>query len=71
MPGLGSTPVVSTDLSLTSPQGTYVLPSSSILLPSLELPSWLSSGHYRMQATLSSGGQRLGCLKVTAAIKGQ
>lgn len=51
--------------------GTYVLPSSSILLPSLELPSWLSSGHYRVQGTLSSGGQQLGCLKVTAAIKGQ
>ncbi|XP_054982581.1 ganglioside GM2 activator [Sorex araneus] len=51
--------------------GTYTLPRSDFLLPDLELPSWLSSGHYRVHSVLSQGGQRLGCLKLAAALKGR
>lgn len=51
--------------------GIYSLPRSDIPLPDLELPSWLSSGHYRVRGVLSRDGQRLGCLKLAIALKGQ
>ncbi|XP_054547541.1 ganglioside GM2 activator [Talpa occidentalis] len=50
--------------------GTYALPRSDFTLPDLELPGWLSSGHYRVQGVLSSG-QRLGCVKVSFSLKGK
>ncbi|XP_055968272.1 ganglioside GM2 activator [Sorex fumeus] len=51
--------------------GTYTLPRSDFPLPDLELPGWLSNGHYRVQGALSRDGQRLGCLKLAAALKGR
>ncbi|KAG8509303.1 Ganglioside GM2 activator [Galemys pyrenaicus] len=51
--------------------GTYSLPRSDFTLPDLELPGWLSSGHYRVQGVLSSSDQRLGCLKVSVSLKGR
>lgn len=50
-------------------EGTYSLPKSTFPLPDLELPSWLSNGNYRVQSILSSGGKRLGCVKITASLK--
>ncbi|XP_007528830.1 ganglioside GM2 activator [Erinaceus europaeus] len=51
--------------------GTYSLPKSDFTLPDLELPSWLSTGHYRIQGILSSNGKRLGCIKIAASLKGK
>lgn len=53
------------------PQGTYSLPVSEFTVPDLELPSWLSSGNYRIQGILSSGGEHLACVKVSASVKGK
>ncbi|XP_040851545.1 ganglioside GM2 activator isoform X2 [Ochotona curzoniae] len=52
-------------------EGTYSLPVSEFTVPDLELPSWLSSGNYRIQGILSSGGEHLACVKVSASIKGK
>ncbi|KAL1778834.1 ganglioside GM2 activator [Sigmodon hispidus] len=52
-------------------EGTYSLPTSNFTVPDLELPSWLSTGNYRVQGVLSSRGQRLGCVKIAASLKGQ
>nr|XP_058137039.1 ganglioside GM2 activator isoform X2 [Dasypus novemcinctus] len=52
-------------------EGTYSLPRSDFTMPDLELPSWLTTGSYRIQGILSSGGKRLGCLKISASLKGR
>lgn len=52
-------------------EGTYSLPTSNFTVPDLELPSWLSTGNYRIQSVLSSGGKRLGCLKIAVSLKGR
>lgn len=52
-------------------EGTYSLPMSNFTLPDLELPSWLSTGNYRIQSILSSDGKRLGCIKIAASLKGR
>ncbi|XP_004428691.1 PREDICTED: ganglioside GM2 activator isoform X1 [Ceratotherium simum simum] len=52
-------------------EGTYSLPKSTFPLPHLELPSWLSRGNYRLQSILSTGGARLGCIKISASVKGE
>ncbi|XP_008850090.1 ganglioside GM2 activator [Nannospalax galili] len=52
-------------------EGTYSLPTSSFTLPDLELPSWLSTGNYRIQSILSSAGQRLACIQVAASLRGR
>ncbi|XP_048189855.1 ganglioside GM2 activator [Perognathus longimembris pacificus] len=52
-------------------EGTYSLPTTSFTLPDLELPSWLSSGNYRVQSILSSGGKRLACIKIAVSLKGK
>lgn len=56
---------------LASPQGTYSLPKSDFTLPVPELPSWLTSGNYRIESVLSSNGKRLGCVKIAASLKGK
>ncbi|XP_053423408.1 ganglioside GM2 activator [Nycticebus coucang] len=52
-------------------EGTYSLPKSDFTVPDLELPSWLTSGNYRIESILSSGGKRLGCIKISASLKGK
>ncbi|XP_037657983.1 ganglioside GM2 activator [Choloepus didactylus] len=52
-------------------EGTYSLPKSDFTVPDLEIPSWLSSGNYRVLGILSSGGKRLGCLKISASLQGK
>ncbi|KAM4868054.1 ganglioside GM2 activator isoform X1 [Urocitellus parryii] len=52
-------------------EGTYLLPKSDFTVPDLELPSWLSTGNYRIESVLSSGGKRLGCVKISASLKGK
>nr|XP_003464542.1 ganglioside GM2 activator [Cavia porcellus] len=52
-------------------EGTYSLPSSNFTLPDLELPSWLSSGNYRVQGVASSTEKRLACVKISASLKGK
>ncbi|KAM4826724.1 ganglioside GM2 activator [Thomomys bottae] len=49
-------------------EGTYSLPSTNFTLPDLELPSWLSTGNYRVQSILSSGGKRLACIKLAISL---
>lgn len=51
-------------------EGTYSLPTSNFTVPDLELPSWLSTGNYRIQGVLSSQGTRLGCIKIAVSLKG-
>lgn len=51
--------------------GIYSLPRTEFILPNMELPSWLSFGHYRIQGILSSGGKRLGCVKISASLMGK
>ncbi|XP_007448092.1 PREDICTED: ganglioside GM2 activator [Lipotes vexillifer] len=52
-------------------QGTYSLPKSDFFLPDLELPSWLSSGNYCSKIMLSINGEHLGCVKISASLKGK
>lgn len=52
-------------------EGTYSLPMSNFTVPDLELPSWLSSGNYRIQSILSHDGKRLGCVNIAASLKGR
>lgn len=54
---------------LAFPQGTYSLPKSVITLPHLDLPSWLTTGNYRIQNILSSGEKRLGCFKIEVSLE--
>nr|AAA52767.1 GM2-activator protein [Homo sapiens]AAD25741.1 GM2 activator protein [Homo sapiens]CAA43993.1 GM2 activator protein [Homo sapiens] len=51
-------------------EGTYSLPKSEFVVPDLELPSWLTTGNYRIESVLSSSGKRLGCIKIAASLKG-
>uniref|UniRef100_A0A8C9AJS9 MD-2-related lipid-recognition domain-containing protein n=1 Tax=Prolemur simus TaxID=1328070 RepID=A0A8C9AJS9_PROSS len=51
--------------------GTYSLPKSDFTVPDLELPSWLSTGNYRIESILSSGGSRLARVKIAASLKGK
>ncbi|XP_076993557.1 ganglioside GM2 activator [Tamandua tetradactyla] len=51
--------------------GTYSLPKSDFTMPDLEVPSWLTSGNYRLHGILSSRGKRLGCLKVSVSLQGK
>lgn len=50
-------------------QGKYSLPKSVFSLPHLDLPSWLSTGNYRIQNILSSGEKRLGCFKLNVSLQ--
>lgn len=52
-------------------EGTYSLPTSNFTVPDLDLPSWLSTGNYRIQSVLSSDGKRLACVKIAASLKGK
>lgn len=56
---------------LAFPQGAYSLPKSYFMLPDLELPSWLSTGNYRLQTILSNSGKRLACVNISASLKGK
>ncbi|KAM9693716.1 ganglioside GM2 activator isoform 1-T1 [Trichechus inunguis] len=51
--------------------GTYSLPKSNFTLPELELPGWLSTGNYRSKIILSNKNKRLGCVKISASLKGK
>ncbi|XP_034546498.1 ganglioside GM2 activator [Notolabrus celidotus] len=48
--------------------GSYSLPESDFYLPDMDLPYWLTNGHYRVQGVLGSQGQELGCLKIALAL---
>merc|ERR1711990_500647 len=49
--------------------GTYTLPSTSVAIPPVKIPSWLSDGSYKVQARLSSfAGTELACVIVEASI---
>ncbi|XP_008309264.1 ganglioside GM2 activator [Cynoglossus semilaevis] len=48
--------------------GSYSLPKSDFYLPDIELPSWLTNGHYRVQGVLGMKGTQLGCLEVTFSL---
>lgn len=50
--------------SLLSPQGSYSLPQTQFDLPHVDLPYWLTNGHYRVQGVLGKEGKELGCLKI-------
>ncbi|XP_013363621.1 PREDICTED: ganglioside GM2 activator [Chinchilla lanigera] len=52
-------------------EGTYSLPRSNFTVPDLELPSWLSTGNYRIQSVLSRREKRLGCVRISASLKGK
>lgn len=54
---------------LAFPQGKYSLPKSVISIPHLDLPSWLSTGNYRIQNILSSGKKHLGCFKIDVSLE--
>ncbi|XP_067422713.1 ganglioside GM2 activator [Emydura macquarii macquarii] len=49
-------------------QGAYSLPPTDFYLPALELPSWLTNGDYRVQATLSHEGKQLACVNVVLSL---
>ncbi|KAM6224229.1 ganglioside GM2 activator [Rhynchocyon petersi] len=51
--------------------GTYALPESDFTLPDLDLPSWLSTGNYRIESILSSKNKRLGCARIAISVKGK
>uniref|UniRef100_A0A7N5JU38 Ganglioside GM2 activator n=2 Tax=Ailuropoda melanoleuca TaxID=9646 RepID=A0A7N5JU38_AILME len=51
--------------------GIYSLPETEFTLPKMELPSWLSSGSYRIKSILSSDGERLSCVKIFVSLKGK
>uniref|UniRef100_A0AAZ3NPZ7 MD-2-related lipid-recognition domain-containing protein n=1 Tax=Oncorhynchus tshawytscha TaxID=74940 RepID=A0AAZ3NPZ7_ONCTS len=48
--------------------GMYTLPESDFYLPDIDLPYWLTNGHYRVQGVLGAMGKELGCLKITFAV---
>ncbi|XP_072309046.1 ganglioside GM2 activator [Eucyclogobius newberryi] len=48
--------------------GSYALPKSDFFVPELELPYWLTNGHYRAQGVLGKEGSELGCIKVALAL---
>ncbi|KAK6299323.1 hypothetical protein J4Q44_G00308330 [Coregonus suidteri] len=48
--------------------GVYTLPESDFYLPDIDLPYWLTNGHYRVQGVLGAVGKELGCLKITFAV---
>lgn len=48
--------------------GSYSLPQSDFYLPDMDLPYWLTNGHYRVQGVLGSDGNELGCLKIALAL---
>ncbi|XP_041653270.1 ganglioside GM2 activator-like [Cheilinus undulatus] len=48
--------------------GSYSLPQSDFYLPDMDLPYWLTNGHYRVQGVLGSEGNELGCLKIALAL---
>ncbi|KAK1343478.1 hypothetical protein QTO34_016258 [Cnephaeus nilssonii] len=50
-------------------EGKYSLPKSVINIPHLDLPSWLSTGNYRIQNILSSGKKHLGCFKIDVSLE--
>lgn len=50
-------------------EGKYSLPKSVFSLPHLDLPSWLSTGNYRIQNILSSSEKRLGCFKLNVSLQ--
>ncbi|KFZ69169.1 Ganglioside GM2 activator, partial [Podiceps cristatus] len=49
--------------------GSYRLPDSDFPLPDVELPSWMTNGNYRVQATVSSGEEELACIKLTFSLQ--
>ncbi|XP_006893805.1 PREDICTED: ganglioside GM2 activator [Elephantulus edwardii] len=51
--------------------GTYALPKSDFALPDLDLPSWLSTGNYRVESILSYKNKRLSCVKIAISLKGK
>ncbi|KAK7915357.1 hypothetical protein WMY93_011118 [Mugilogobius chulae] len=48
--------------------GLYSLPQSDFYIPDVELPSWLTNGHYRAQGVLGKQDSELGCLKMVLAL---
>ncbi|KAM7000286.1 ganglioside GM2 activator [Tautogolabrus adspersus] len=48
--------------------GSYALPQSDFFLPDMDLPYWLTNGHYRVQGVLGSQGNELGCLKIALSL---
>ncbi|XP_038628149.1 ganglioside GM2 activator [Tachyglossus aculeatus] len=52
-------------------EGTYSLPESHFSLPDIDLPSWLSTGNYRIDGVLSNGDKRLACVKISASLHGK
>ncbi|KAJ6667858.1 hypothetical protein lerEdw1_016179 [Lerista edwardsae] len=51
--------------------GTYTLPPSVFYIPNMDLPSFLTNGDYKLQATLSNGDQLEGCLKMAFSLMAQ
>ncbi|XP_063784398.1 ganglioside GM2 activator isoform X2 [Pseudophryne corroboree] len=51
-------------------EGIYYLPVSSFEVPSMAIPSWFSSGDYRVTVVLSHGDQEIGCAKITFSLAG-
>ncbi|XP_072001654.1 ganglioside GM2 activator-like isoform X2 [Engystomops pustulosus] len=45
--------------------GTYALPSSSVKIPNISLPSWLADGDYRATGILTADNKEIGCAKFT------
>ncbi|CAL8358149.1 unnamed protein product [Merluccius merluccius] len=48
--------------------GTYSLPESDFYLPDVDLPYWLTNGHYRVQGLLGAQDKELACLKVALSL---
>ncbi|KAJ8015057.1 hypothetical protein DPEC_G00022180 [Dallia pectoralis] len=48
--------------------GVYTLPESGFYLPDMDLPYWLTNGHYKVQGVFGSMEKELGCLKITFAV---
>nr|NP_001279525.1 ganglioside GM2 activator-like precursor [Callorhinchus milii]AFK11557.1 Ganglioside GM2 activator precursor [Callorhinchus milii] len=50
-------------------KGDYNLPDSSFYIPSLDLPSWLTSGNYKATAILSGEKGSLACVKISISLR--
>ncbi|KPP71563.1 ganglioside GM2 activator-like [Scleropages formosus] len=48
--------------------GDYTLPKSDFYVPYVELPSWLTNGNYRAEATVSCQQKEVACLKVSFSL---
>ncbi|XP_029439303.1 ganglioside GM2 activator-like [Rhinatrema bivittatum] len=49
--------------------GVYTLPQSTIQVPNVSLPSWLTNGNYRLTGTMSSEGKEVGCVNINFSLQ--